>query len=290
MPESWSGDDAPGLDFAREAGPAGAVTIAITPVGEAPGLIDILIDRRLMGSGVIRDGSVHLTGATAEGIARAMANARVLTLRARRRVIATISLGGASAATRYIDSEQGRAGGVTALVAKGPKSAAAVPGAIAVPKVAAVRPPKGKPEVLTPAQIVTLAVQAQCETDTKGFTPEFHRLDRRSTLAMIPCGTSAYQQWDAIFVITDGRAAPARFALSLDGAKDPVPLLTMAGWDPANGVLTSHHKGRGLGDCGTDERWVWDGAQFRLIRYTALIPCRMSGNWLTHYRAEPVYK
>ena len=271
------------------------MTIAISPVGETPGLIDILIDRRLMGSGAMRDGSIHLTGATAEGLARAMANGRVLTLRARRRIIATISLGGSSAAMRYIDAEQGRAGGVTALVARGPKSAAAVPGAMAVPRVAAVRPGRGKPAALHADQIEPLRARAGC-ADYQVFEdmkPGFHRLDGHSTLVLIPCIGGAYQGSYAIFVATDGRVAPAPFDILPhdEGAEPaPVPWLVFPEWDPAEGSLHSVAKGRGLGDCGENQNWVWDGSRFRMTHYDGLQACRMSGSWLTHYRAEPVYK
>jgi hypothetical protein len=61
-------------------------------------------------------------------------------------------------------------------------------------------------------------------------------------------------------------------------------------WDPATATLNSHAKGRGLGDCGTDQSWVWDGARFRMTQYKALDACRLSGNWLTRYRAQPVLK
>ena len=297
MPGNWSGGTPPGLDFAREAGPAGAVTITVTPLTEAPGLIDILIDRRLMGSGVIRDHKVHLTGATAEGLARAMANGRVLTLKARRAVLATISLGGASAAMRYIDAEQGRGGGVTALVARGPKSAAAVPAAMAVPRVPAVRPGNGKARVttLTPALADQLRTRADCggyEVNER-LSVIFHRLDGHSTLVLMPCITDTYQAVSAAFVATDGEWRAAQFddMPGRGGAERPmVARLVDPEWNPAQGVLSSHAKGQGAGDCGIDRHWVWDGSRFRMTLSNGLEICRISGAWLTRYRAEPVYK
>ena len=293
MPESWGGDEAPGLYVTREAGPAGAVTIAISPVAETPGLIDILIDRRLMGSGVMRDGSVHLTGATAEGMARAMANGRVLTLRSHRKIIATLSLSGASAALRYFDAEQGRAGGLTALVAKGPKSAAAVPGAMAVPKVPAIRPGKGKAASFTAAELDSLRTQSGCDTYfvSDWMEPQFHRLDGHTTLLLIPCVAGAYQASYAAYVATGGKIAPAPFDFPPGGGlTEKAPTLTEPEWDAEKGVLDAHAKGRGLGDCGVSQSWVWDGKRFRMTDFTALNPCRLSGSWLTRYRAEAVYK
>lgn len=295
MPEAWSGDEAPSFDIAREAGPAGMVSISISPVSEAGGVTDILIDRRLVGSGVLRDGTISLSGATAEGLARAMASGRVMTLRQRTGPVATLSLTGASAALRYIDAEQGRAGTLTALVARGPKSAAAVPGAQPLPRIQALRPGKGKPASLPAARTDALRIEAGCGDYqvNDGLEPEFHRLDGRSTLVVVPCVSGAYQSAASLFVITDGRIAPAPFDYPPDrGAeeKGKVPSLTEPEWDPATGTLGSHAKGRGLGDCGTDQSWVWDGTRFRMTRYSALDACRLSGNWLTRYRAQPVFK
>ena len=295
MPESWGGDEAPGLDIARDAGAAGAVTIAISPVTEVPGIVDILIDRHMLGSGTMRDGSVHLTGGTAEGIARAIATGKQLTLRSRGKTIATISLAGATAALRYFDAEQGRAGGVTALVAKGPKGAAAVPAAMPVPKVPAVRPGKGHGATLTPAQTDPLRIQAGCGDYqiSDDMKPQFHRLDGHSTLVLIPCTMGAYQGAYAIYVATDGKVGPALFDIapySEASSPDPVPELIDPEWDPAKGSLNSHAKGRGLGDCGENQEWVWDGTRFRMIAFYGLQACRLSGNWMTRYRAEPVYK
>lgn len=295
MPESWSGDEAPGFDIARDAGPAGALTIAISPVSKAGGVTDILIDRRLIGSGVLRDGTMKLGGATAEGLARAMGGGRILTLRQRTGVVANLSLAGASAALRYIDAEQGRAGTLTALVARGPKSAASVPGAQPVPRVTAVRAGRGKAAALPADQLAALRTRAGCDQFqvSDGFTPAFIRLDSRSTLVTVPCVSGAYQGSAALFVVTGGRVAPAPFDYPPDWdaeEKEAVPSLVDPEFDPATATLNSHAKGRGLGDCGTDQSWVWDGARFRMTQYNALDACRLSGSWMTRYRAQAVLK
>lgn len=295
MPESWDGDEAPGFDVERDPGAAGALTIRISPVSKAGGVTDILIDRRLVGSAVLRDGTMTLSGANAEGLARAMATGHSVTLRQRTGMIATLSLTGVSAALRYIDAEQGRAGTITALVACGTRSATSVPAAIPVPRVTAVRAGKGKAATLPPAQIAALRTRAGCDDFTVAdtFKPEFLRLDSRSTLVTVPCVTGAYQGSASLFVITDGRVAPAPFDYPPDwGAeeREAVPSLVDPQWDPADASLNSHAKGRGLGDCGTDQTWVWDGSRFRMTDYTALEECRLSGSWMVRYRAQPVLK
>jgi hypothetical protein len=293
MPEGWHGDQAPGLDITREAGAAGAVTIALSPSAETYGIVDILIDRKLMSSGPIRDGTITLTGATAEGLARAMAAGRQVTLRAHGKIVGTLPLAGASAAMRHIDAEQGRAGGVTALVARGKASAAAVPGAKPLPRIQAVRPGKGRAATLTAGETDQLRLGAGCGDHElpDGLKTEFHRLDGRTTLVTVPCISGAYQTSYALYVLREGRAVPAPFDIAPgEEGGTGVSWLVEAEWDPATATLDSRAKSRGLGDCGKAQSWVWDGTRFRMTRYIALDACRLSGNYLQRYRAEAVFK
>lgn len=293
MPADWHGDQAPAIDLAREPGAAGAVTIALSPSAETYGIVDILIDRKLMSSGPIREGTITLTGATAEGLARAMATGKQVTLRAHGRIVGTIPLGGASAAMRHIDAEQGRAGGVTALVARGKTSAASVPAARPLPRIQAVKPGKGRAARLTASETDQLRIEAGCGEYqiADGLEPGFHRLDGRTTLVTIPCISGAYQSSYALFVIRDGKAVPAPFDIvpGEEGGTG-VPWLVEAEWDPAAATLDSRAKSRGPGDCGKAQSWVWDGQRFRMTRYVALDACRLSGNYLNRYRAEAVFK
>jgi hypothetical protein len=63
-------------------------------------------------------------------------------------------------------------------------------------------------------------------------------------------------------------------------------LLVNASWDAASQTINSHAKGRGLGDCGNAESYVWDGTQFRLISAFALHQCRGALDWLSLWHAE----
>ena len=96
-------------------------------------------------------------GRDANALAAAMANGRVLKVPG-----GTISLKGASAALRYIDAMQGRAGTVTATVATGAKPAASVPPAPALPIVAAQRltPYTAK---LPPSVVATMKRIGRCD-------------------------------------------------------------------------------------------------------------------------------
>lgn len=65
-----------------------------------------------------------------------------------------------------------------------------------------------------------------------------------------------------------------------------VPLLVNTHW--AEGELSTYAKGRGIGDCGTAERFAWDGEMFRLIERREMNQCRGSPHWITVWRANAV--
>ncbi|MBO9713036.1 DUF1176 domain-containing protein [Sphingomonas sp.] len=293
MPEEWSGGgQAPKLDLGREAGPAGEVRLRLGWAAKYAGFVLVAIDGKKVHAGASGKDGLELRGPAAEAIARAMVKGRTLTVQDRSgRLLATVSLAGASATLRYVDAEQGRAGGTTAIVATGPKRAALVPAAAALPQVPAVRPPTGKGERLGDAAVRALGRRAGCEDGPSrpALAPQFHRLDARATLVAVPCGSGAYQSSWALFVLAEGRAVPAPFDIAPLG-EERVPMVIDPEWDAKAGSLATHAKGRGLGDCGFNQAWVWDGARFRMTLLEGLGTCRLSGGWLTRYRAEAVYR
>ncbi len=54
-------------------------------------------------------------------------------------------------------------------------------------------------------------------------------------------------------------------------------LIVNAKWNPVRDALSSFARGRPLGDCGTTETYLWDGAMFRLSEARAMPVCR--GAW-----------
>jgi hypothetical protein len=112
-------------------------------------------------------------------------------------------------------------------------------------------------------------------------------------LVLVPCLSGAYQGSSAIYVLKrGGQAEPAPFDFAPPGIDPghPVPTLAEAEWDEGEGSLNSHAKGRGLGDCGVNQSWVWDGTRFRMTFANGLDACRLSGSWLTRYRAQVVWR
>jgi hypothetical protein len=290
------GDEAEGFEagfaVSRDAGPAAMPVLDVTASGPLGGAAELRIDGKTVARASASSDTAAFRGADAARIAAAMAGGRRIELfDGQGRLAARASLTGASAALRYIDAGQGRAGTVTAIVAGGAGPATAVPAAPPVPQVRALAPPSTT--ATAPASLLAgLAKQARCDENYgEGMDPppsEVHALGGGKLLALIPCGNGAYNYMTVAFVIDGGRGSPARFDAAPGGTPEEGPAtLVNAGWDPAKGILASYAKGRGLGDCGNSEAYVWDGAMFRLIEAREMAECRGSVNWLRTWVAEP---
>src|SRR3546814_18815150 len=88
---------------------------------------------------------------------------------------------------------------------------------------------------------------------------------------MLPCGAGAYNFSSAALIAT-GKFGKREFTAPIFdlqpgwGMKeDGYPMLVNYGWDAARSTLSSYTRGRGLGDCGGAETYVWDGSQFSLV-------------------------
>jgi hypothetical protein len=292
MPENWYGDDAPELQLSREAGPQGEVMVSLNWPSRYLGPVAVLVDGGLVQRGVGKRDGIKLRGGAALSLVKRLVNGRKLMIvGAKNQHLAELTLTGASAALRYIDAQQGRVDGVTAIVARGASSAATVPAATAPPRIPAIRPDKGPPARFDTVAVARLRKQADCEGDEalSAMKPDFHRLDPHSTLILVPCIHGPYQSAVLLFVAHDGKISPARFDIG-PGGEDPVPMMVDPDWDPETGTLDTHAKGRGLGDCGRNLEWVWDGERFRMTFANGLEACRLSGLWLTRYRATPEYR
>jgi hypothetical protein len=273
------------LSLVREPGPAGDVSITVWPPEDAKGVLTLTIDGVRIDGGSARQGALRFSGTAAQRLAIALANGQAARIgSAAGGKTADLSLAGASAALRFIDAQQGRAGGVTALVARGTKPAAAVPPAAALPVVPAISP-SGRAAVPSPALLARLTKASGCGEDySAGFPqpePETGALGGGATLVLLPCGAGAYNQMSVAYVLRGSTASAARF----DDAKDGAVELINASWDASSGTLSTHGKGRGIGDCGEGASYVWDGTRFRLTEATRMDECRGSANWLTVWRA-----
>lgn len=289
--EPTDGDDDSGgaeLSLVREPGPNGEITITLWPGDGGEGPLTLTIDGAQVASGTLRNTAVEFGGATARRIAAALAAGHRAQLSAGGRT-ATLSLAGASAALRFVDAQQGRADGVTALVARGPRPAGAVPVAPALPVVAAA--PLSRADPALPAGLIArLNKTSGCgDNYSEGFAqpdPETGALGGGATLVLLACGSGAYNLSSAAYVVRGGKATPARFDTIKPAPDGSAEELINASWDAGTGTLSSYAKGRGLADCGEAASYAWDGTRFRAVQINRMDECRGSTNWLTVWRAK----
>ncbi|WP_168355904.1 DUF1176 domain-containing protein [Sphingomonas gei] len=287
----WPEDGPLAASIRRAPGPQGGFEITVDSA-KATDNVALRIDGKPVAQGVPKDGAVRFGGAEAARIVAALIEGSALTLANARGTIATISLKGSSAALRFIDAGQGRAGTVTAAAAKGAKPAASVPAGPAVPRIAALRS-GGTPATVSAVLRKQMEKAAGCDEDLaesdKESAVQTFALGGGATLALLPCGSGAYNINSVPFVVRGGKAAVADMDYSGDGSGEAA-MLTNAWWDAKTSVLGTHAKGRGIGDCGESASYVWNGKGFRLIELRSMGECRGSINWLRTWKAEPVYR
>lgn len=229
-------------------------------------------------------------------IAALRAAARLEARDAKGQPLGAISLAGASAALLYMDDQQKRVGTATALVRRGSKPMSAVPAPPPYPTVVAAALSTKPPRRMPKAEWMKLRRDACGDEDASaGGDRDFYRLDATHSLAYIPtsCLSGAYNHAALLRVAAEigpWRAPAFDFPVDQAGEGEPAGEVFNAGWAADAGELSMFMKGRGLGDCGTSERFVWDGRRFRLIEQTRMDECRGSTDWLQTWHAEVVRK
>lgn len=298
QPEEGSVYDQISVSVDRAPGPAGGFTVEIQLPGNAGSdPVQVSTAEGLSIRAVPKSDLLRFTGAQAAQIVAAMVNGTDLRVGSEVDVTGMVSLKGSSAALRFIDAEQGRAGGVTAAAAKGAKPANAVPLPPALPKIGSVRP-AGAAAPFTAAMRKALDKSSECGAVYEGGTgpwpeAEVSALGGGKTLVLLPCGSGAYNYSTEPYILAGGgQPVLAKFDSppGISEAQDGRPTLVNASFDAKTGRLESYNKGRGLGDCGSAEAYVWDGSMFRLVEARSMPECRGSVNWLTTWRADAVAK
>lgn len=270
----------------RAPGPDGAVTIRIVSREDVVSPVTVSVDGQavVQGGTAAEEGAIVFTRQTARRIAAALANGLQLTVTGANSPPRAISLAGASAALRWMDVQQGRAGTRGALVAAGEK-----PDTAPTPPLPVIRAiaPRGEAALLDPTLLASMRRTAQCETERDMGEPEAHGLGG-STLVLLPCSTGAYNLMSAVFLVRNGKAVPAQFdaPVGISPEEQAVPNIVNATFE--DGVLRSFAKGRGLGDCGVFTSEVWDGTRFRRSELSQLDDCRGSTEYITLWRARVV--
>lgn len=270
-PEQF-GDEPSQMLITRE--PGGVLTIAIDPAELVKGPVTLLVDGRQVASGTIGD-NYQVSGAPAVALAKGMRDGSWLELRGGTQILGKVSLAGLSATLQYMTSQGGRT-------------------APALPGVPALRAATRAADTPSKAVLNEMAKLGDCDLSSvsSDLPVERYTLDAQATLVLIPCGSGAYNYNSAAFILRGGKAASAEFDVAPDWMDNADPsILTNASFATVDGaVLSSSQKGRGIGDCGSSQRWVWDGSRFRMIEARTLGECRGSLNWLTVFRATPEWR
>ncbi|HZF42576.1 MAG TPA: DUF1176 domain-containing protein [Sphingomonadaceae bacterium] len=185
------------------------------------------------------------------------------------------SLTGLAAALGYMDAQQARGTPALPVVTLPPASS---------------RAPRTLPAARALAALPSEA--RTCDDPTNDLKPEASRLDARHSLVLIahPCGNGAYNLFSTALIVDEaGRATPARFDADPGmGGSEVGGSLVNAGWDARTRRLGTFARARGVGDCGTTQRYAWDGTRFRLVERMDMGECRGSTDFITTWRARAV--
>jgi hypothetical protein len=289
VPDHWP-DDA--LTMSLRRGPeAGALPVVAFELGSDSNPVSVSADGRRLAARLIGgpDGETRAAPADSAAVIAALRSAAKLQLHgADGKALGSISLKGASAALLYMDDRQRRAGTATALVRRGTAPAAAPPPPL--PVVTAPPVSRARPIALGKAALHALRRKHGCTLDEVGGPEEaeFATLTAGDTLLLLACGSGAYNVSFVPFVVRrGGRAEIAPFDHRPGWwAEEGKPMLINATWDEERGLLTSYSRGRGLGDCGTNSEYAWDGRAFRLVEQAEMDECRGSRDFIATWRAR----
>ena len=213
-------------------------------------------------------------------------------------LVSEISMSGAVASLLWIDEQQKRLGTVTALIRKGDKPASAVPPQPKAAVIVAAKPATGTPPTKHSPALIAKGRALCGEEDEGSKLEDVSPLGGGQFLYSFTCPdqSGAYNYHYGLLIAAGGNAATARpvkfdWPLKIgDLHEDPSTdaITTNPVFDPKTMTLSTFSKGRGIGDCGSREEWVWDGKAFRLALLKIMPHCKgiPLDDWPVLYRAE----
>jgi len=235
----------------------------------------------------------RVAGPDATPVVRALASGKTAVIRAGDRSV-ILSLAGAAATMLWIDERQGRLHTPGALVRVGEQPnltrAPDLPTVAAGP--AADQAGFGGKSPRLPATIEALPAVQSCRKETawneyvqKSVTSA--RLGPNQELWAVPCFAGAYNLGQQVFVTGPGGRDPTPVAFPT-ASGTPTETVVNAEYDPATRTLSAFNKGRGLGDCGITQRWIWTGRGFVLKQEREMRDCMgvPSELWPTLWRTR----
>lgn len=296
MPESMP-EDSLSVVVKRDEAVDAPIAIELSGAETKSDRYRILVDGRTAISGNTQRDSdfISLGGVDALKLTRSMARGNTVELvDGNGAKLGSASLAGISAAMRYIDAEQGRAGSRGAIIASGKRKATVRKSVVPLITAKKITPTDNLPDA---GALVALSESSPCAADRFGSTQDTaYSLGTSESgaqaLVLLNCGSGAYNFSSGVYVGTmqAGKWAfvPASFDYGARGFSDEskIPIIVNADWDAATQSLGGYAKGRGLGDCGSSESYVWDGSMFRLTGATIMGECRGSLDWIPVWRAD----
>ena len=258
------------IQIRREAGPQGRVEINLWSSDRWPdGAASLHIDGQIFRL-VRADAQLRVRPEASAAAARALADGRNIELRIGSER-SQISARGSAAALRDMDARRGRAGTITAIVARGGAPATAVPPAPALPVRTEAYRPAGGPVIRPSPELIARwrrAEDCDAQLDPRDYPVESWPVDRRTAVILVMCYPGGHNSFVLVRVGTrpdgsDARAATFDARVSLSERTGPsVPPDNPYRAD--NGRLASGERGA-IAYPSTEQEWVWDGRRFRLI-------------------------
>jgi hypothetical protein len=275
-------------------GPEPAAAPEVWLRGVDVGIADVAADGRKLG--------LHLTKNADDAFVVAAPDAlRFLdTLRSANKVqgldskgkpVGDILVNGASAALLYIDDKQHRLGTRGALVRRGDKPDSSIPAPPPLPIRTAVAGSSKPPSKLSPHFVMEVRKDNDCPDEKDPNLINVDRVDSTHSFATITliCQSGAYNYLSANYVIPDGGAPqPAKF--DDDNSKEDGDLHYNLYWNAKAHRLDAGMKGRGIGDCGGMQHYVWDGSELRLVAVEEMTECRGVIDFISVWRAKVVQR
>lgn len=219
---------------------------------------------------------VEFTGDRAVAFLAAIRDGNVLQLKPAKGAATRLSLSGLAASLLWLDDSQGRVGTATALGKPGPKPAAAVPPVPRAPIAVRAKPVSqaGLPKTV-PAAVRKAAGECDIDPASEMAEPVVVRLAPGKLFWGIPCTAGAYNTFFELF-LTDEKGGGVKPVIPpyAPGAEDqPTNELMNISFDTTTQTLSNFDKMRGLGDCGAQSDWVWDGTAFKLVSQYMMPDC-----------------
>ena len=280
----------------RGGGPDGDATIELSGSGQMRGRIDLFVDNDPMGQLTAARDVAQASGPAAFKLIRRLGSSYAFEVRQGKTSLAAPSLNGLAQALRYMDEQQGRVGSEGALAAVGDKPAnlaRPLPDDVSFRR--AKSAPPATPPTLTAEERQAAQGLAKCGGRPRAdFPVDMRALDAADTLILIACDAGA-DNVSSIVLVATGEPGTRSFDYArfdfmpgFTGEPGTPPLIVNAQWNPQKAALSSFARGRPLGDCGTSETYVWDGAMFRLTQARAMPVCRGAWEWPVLWSATPV--